>query len=193
MKVKITSFIAAILVSGKMAQCIEHSRSIHVDGLVQDCSISSVLVMEILQPCTKPSICRALGGPEVRAAGPWKSNGLLWNFAWELNAPPPPPPPQIGELVMFFNGGTLQILLGALGNSNGGGPRPSTKNVYPEPWICISKHGQIWYRHCLASWFPVQSQAFSETNVDFLSNASPGSNFWKFESKQKYFLLRKYV
>ena len=35
---------------------------------------------------------------------------------------------------MYFNGGTLQILLGALGNSNGGGPGPSTKNVYREPW-----------------------------------------------------------
>ena len=34
---------------------------------------------------------------------------------------------------MYFNGGTLQILLGALGNSNGGGPRPSTKNVYRDP------------------------------------------------------------
>ena len=28
----------------------------HIDGLVQDCSISSVLAMEILQSCTRPSI-----------------------------------------------------------------------------------------------------------------------------------------
>ena len=28
----------------------------HIDGLVQNCSISSVLAMEILQSCTKPSI-----------------------------------------------------------------------------------------------------------------------------------------
>ena len=28
-----------------------------IDGLVQDCSISSALAMEILQSCTKPSIC----------------------------------------------------------------------------------------------------------------------------------------
>ena len=28
-----------------------------VDGLVQDCSISSALAMEILQSCTKPSKC----------------------------------------------------------------------------------------------------------------------------------------
>ena len=34
---------------------------------------------------------------------------------------------------MYFNGGTLQILLGAHGNSNGGGPGPSTQNVYREP------------------------------------------------------------
>ena len=27
---------------------------VHVDGLVQDCSIFSALAMEILQPCTKP-------------------------------------------------------------------------------------------------------------------------------------------
>ena len=28
----------------------------YIDGLVQDCSISSALAMEILQSCTKPSI-----------------------------------------------------------------------------------------------------------------------------------------
>ena len=30
----------------------------HVDGLVQDCCNSSVLAMELLQSCTKPSMCR---------------------------------------------------------------------------------------------------------------------------------------
>ena len=34
------------------AQAIEN----YLDGLVQDCSISSVLAMEILQSCTKPPI-----------------------------------------------------------------------------------------------------------------------------------------
>ena len=29
----------------------------HLHGLVQDCSISSALAMEILQSCTKPSLC----------------------------------------------------------------------------------------------------------------------------------------
>ena len=37
----------------------EVSRSLaalYIDGLVQDCSISSVFALEILQSCTKPSI-----------------------------------------------------------------------------------------------------------------------------------------
>ena len=34
---------------------------IYIDGLVQDCNISSVLAMEILQSCTKPSIYELLG------------------------------------------------------------------------------------------------------------------------------------
>ena len=29
---------------------------VYIDGLVQDCNISSALTMEILQSCTKPSI-----------------------------------------------------------------------------------------------------------------------------------------
>ena len=33
------------------------SLSCYIDGLVQDCSISIALAMEILQSCTKPSIC----------------------------------------------------------------------------------------------------------------------------------------
>ena len=36
-----------------MCQCIQY----HTGGLVQDCSISSALAMEILQSCTKLSIC----------------------------------------------------------------------------------------------------------------------------------------
>ena len=30
---------------------------LHIDGLVQDCSNSSMLAMELLQSCTKSSIC----------------------------------------------------------------------------------------------------------------------------------------
>ena len=42
-------------------QCIPTSLSIYfvmeyIDGLVQDCSNSSVLAMELLQSCIKPSI-----------------------------------------------------------------------------------------------------------------------------------------
>ena len=63
----------------------------HIDGLVQDCSISSALVMEILQPCTKPSIwafcwrfwgctqphtllrwCSGSYAPKVQGECPWK-------------------------------------------------------------------------------------------------------------------------
>ena len=29
----------------------------YIDGLVQDCSNSSALAMELLQSCAKPSIC----------------------------------------------------------------------------------------------------------------------------------------
>ena len=34
----------------------QETLNIHIVGLVQDCNISSVLAMEILQSCTKPSI-----------------------------------------------------------------------------------------------------------------------------------------
>ena len=72
---------------------------------------------------------RALVGPEVRAQGPWKSNGTLVKCCLRPNGPP-----IIGELVMYFNGGTLQILLGDLENSSGRVLGPSTKNIYREPW-----------------------------------------------------------
>ena len=37
----------------------------HIDGFVQDCSISSALAMEILQSCTKPLICLPLAIPKL--------------------------------------------------------------------------------------------------------------------------------
>ena len=42
-----------------------HRRALwlHIDALVQDCSYSSALAMELLQCCTKPSICDS---------GPWQ-------------------------------------------------------------------------------------------------------------------------
>ena len=50
----------------------------------------------------------------------------LWNFAWGPNGPP-----KIQELVMYFNGWTLQILLRALGNSNGVRVRTLNKKCLP--------------------------------------------------------------
>ena len=40
-----------LLISSNLIQVMHH-----IDGLVQDCSISSALAMELLQSCTKPSI-----------------------------------------------------------------------------------------------------------------------------------------
>ena len=45
--VAVTHFIRGCL-TGTMAS---------IDGLVQDCSSSSALAMELLKSCTKPSIC----------------------------------------------------------------------------------------------------------------------------------------
>ena len=47
-----TSRTLLYLLSGKLPYTIYH-----IDGLVQNCSISSALAMAILQSCTKPSIC----------------------------------------------------------------------------------------------------------------------------------------
>ena len=43
----------------------------YIDGLVQDCSNSSALAMELLQSCTKPSIS--------------DSSWLLWSFSWIIS------------------------------------------------------------------------------------------------------------
>ena len=40
----------------KLNLVTKHFRLGHIDGLVQDCSISSVLALELLQSCIKPSI-----------------------------------------------------------------------------------------------------------------------------------------
>ena len=42
--------------SFRLSICWGWQRNDHLDGLVQDCSISSALAKEILQTCTKPSI-----------------------------------------------------------------------------------------------------------------------------------------
>ena len=38
------------------SSCYPPISIMNIDGLVQDCSVSNALTMEILQPCTKPSI-----------------------------------------------------------------------------------------------------------------------------------------
>ena len=58
----------------------------------------------------------------------------MWNFAWGPNGPP-----KIGELLMYFNRETLWILLGALRNSNGGGPGPSTQKCLPRALVLSLK------------------------------------------------------
>ena len=44
-------------------------------------------------------------------------------------------PKKLENLLMFFNWATLQIFLGALGNSNSGGPRCSTKMSVESPGL----------------------------------------------------------
>ena len=73
---------------------------------------------------------------------------------------------------MYFNGGTLQILLGAFGNWSGG-LGPSTKNVYQEPrasvnWAIIgSDYGLS----------PGQRQAIVWTNAGILFIGPLGTKF----------------
>ena len=42
----------------------------HIDGLVLDSRNSSVLVMELLQSCTKPSICQILNSEKMLQISP---------------------------------------------------------------------------------------------------------------------------
>ena len=43
----------------------------YIDGLVQDCSNSSALAMELLQSYTKPSISDCCGGNTMVCDKPW--------------------------------------------------------------------------------------------------------------------------
>ena len=113
---------------GQWAKCFVMEEKACQQFIVVNIIAAAVLTVQGAQAQHTWWCGRALGGPEVRA--PENPMGPLWNFAWGPNGPP-----KIGELVMYFNGGTLQILLGALGNSNGGDPGPSTKNVYREPCV----------------------------------------------------------
>ena len=67
-----------------------------IDGLVQDCSNSSALAMELLQLCTKPSICcfravfigasKNLGcGSQTFECRWFTCNLKTWSNSWELD------------------------------------------------------------------------------------------------------------
>ena len=50
-----------------------HSSGLHLDGLVQDCGNSSALAMELLSPCTKPSI-----GDSINTFKPMWPGDTIW-------------------------------------------------------------------------------------------------------------------
>ena len=49
--------MAAIVPKGDELKYAVPQPKTYIDGLVQDCSNSSALAMELPQSCTKPSIC----------------------------------------------------------------------------------------------------------------------------------------
>ena len=53
----------------------------YIDGLVEDCSISCALAMEILHSCTKPSICHRGGGGGGGGLHLWESVDMRRGFA----------------------------------------------------------------------------------------------------------------
>ena len=64
----------------------------YFDGLMQDCSISSALTMEILQSCTKPSICSCfvvLCFGLLQMMYPYPSGLLHWHWGNLMIAPVP--------------------------------------------------------------------------------------------------------
>ena len=60
-----TPWTPNILLQVAVSEVLGHA---HFDGLVQDCSNSSALTMELLQSCTKPSICTATLSVYTRVA-----------------------------------------------------------------------------------------------------------------------------
>ena len=106
--------------------------------------------------------------------------GPLWNFAWG-----PSVPPKIGELVMYFNGGTLQILLESLGNPNGGSPGPSTKMSTESP---VMIEFDMLFRavnilsYILSMWYSRYSEANS-----FNSGSRFLNSFWGFWHESVWF------
>ena len=52
-----------------------------IDGLVQDCSNSSALAMELLQSCTKPTIWHILGSSKSALISTFTTD-FLYEIAW---------------------------------------------------------------------------------------------------------------
>ena len=57
----------------------------YIDGLVQDCSNSSALAMELLQSCTKLSICILISGVlcQKQVSRTWISD-YIPQYLWDL-------------------------------------------------------------------------------------------------------------
>ena len=53
-----SAFLSTHCPLGDVAVTLDYYFEDHIDGLVQDCSNSSVLAVQLLQSCTKPSISR---------------------------------------------------------------------------------------------------------------------------------------
>ena len=105
-------------------------------------------------------------GPGGKGPGPLK---IQWGPCEILpQGPMAPRNLRIGNVFNHVNGGTLQIFLGALGNSNGGGPRSSTKNVYQEPWEDILIILFYWQLLFVGSDMPNRlAFTWDWTNVDY--------------------------
>ena len=99
-------------------------------SLIVSCTFKNKVQWNFIQ---NTCLCKALRGPEVRAPGPWKSNGVLVKFC--LRAQWTPQNWRIGNVFQWFQ--WLQSLLGDLGNSNGGGPDPQQEMSTESPALKI--------------------------------------------------------
>ena len=60
-------------------KCIQPGQQIHIDCLVQDCSNSIVNILELLQSCTKPSICFNIISLCCRWHGTMRSHAYVYS------------------------------------------------------------------------------------------------------------------
>ena len=54
---------------------LELKKKLHIDGLVQDCSNSSALAMELMQSCVKPSL---YGMIQITKSHAIAGDNLIW-------------------------------------------------------------------------------------------------------------------